>query len=114
MYGDDLAMPLYPDEQALMADADAVRHPAVHWDQLLFNAEESAYKAWFPLTGDCLDFLDTDIEFRAAPGRWPHGGSRSALLVRGPLVGGRQRTHFEGRRAVLDGLVAIAVTVPYS
>ncbi|WP_210583620.1 4'-phosphopantetheinyl transferase superfamily protein [Streptomyces sp. GESEQ-35] len=92
----------------------SVRHPAVHWDQLLFSAKESVYKAWFPLTGDHLDFADADIEFEAAPGSPPRGGFRAALLVPGPLVGGRRLTHFEGRWVVRKGLAATAVTVPHT
>lgn len=92
----------------------SARHPAVHWDQLLFSAKESVYKAWFPLTGDRLDFVDADIEFQAAPGTPPHGAFRAALLVPGPLLGGRRLTRFEGRWTVRDGLVATAVTVPHA
>jgi 4'-phosphopantetheinyl transferase EntD len=91
----------------------AARHPAVHWDQLLFSAKESVYKAWFPLTGDRLDFMDADIEFQTAPGTPPRGGFRAGLLVPGPLVGGRRLTHLTGRWAVHRGLAATAVTVPH-
>jgi enterobactin synthetase component D / holo-[acyl-carrier protein] synthase len=100
-----------PSEQGRLGHL-AARHPAVHWDQLLFSAKESVYKAWFPLTGDHLDFMDADLEFRAAPGTPPHGGFRAALLIPGPLVGGRRLTHFEGRWTVRKGLVATAVSVP--
>lgn len=89
----------------------ATRHPAVHWDRLLFSAKESVYKAWFPLTGKWLDFMEADIEVEAA-GTSPHGGFRATLLVPGPLVGGRRLGHFEGRWTVRHGLVATTVTVP--
>ncbi|MEV5550568.1 4'-phosphopantetheinyl transferase superfamily protein [Streptomyces sp. NPDC052309] len=102
---------------ALPAEADRLRrlaaeHPAIHWDRLLFSAKESVYKAWFPLTGKWLDFAEADIEIRPDPDD-RHGGTlRAALLVPGPLVGGRRRSHFEGRWTARQGLVATAVTVP--
>ncbi|MEU3554647.1 4'-phosphopantetheinyl transferase family protein [Streptomyces fragilis] len=90
----------------------AVRRPDVHWDRLLFSAKESVYKAWFPLTGAWLDFEEADIEITPSSGARAEGGFRAALLVPGPLVGGRRIGHFEGRWTVRDGLAATAVVVP--
>ncbi|WP_030245793.1 MULTISPECIES: 4'-phosphopantetheinyl transferase family protein [unclassified Streptomyces] len=85
----------------------AAQRPDVHWDRLLFSAKESVYKAWFPLTGKWLDFTEADIELTA------DGGFRAALLVPGPLVGGRRLDHFDGRWAAGRGLVATAIAVPH-
>jgi 4'-phosphopantetheinyl transferase EntD len=111
--GDVLDVVRLPSERARIGYL-AARHPAVHWDQLLFSAKESVYKAWFSLTGDPLDFTDADIEFHLAPGTSPRGGFRAATLVPGPLVGGRRLTHFAGRWAVRRGFVTTAVTVPHT
>jgi len=37
--------------------------PGVCWDQLLFSAKESVYKAWYPVARRWLDFECADIEF---------------------------------------------------
>ncbi|GAA5049280.1 4'-phosphopantetheinyl transferase family protein [Streptomyces similanensis] len=87
---------------------------AVHWDRLLFSAKESVYKAWFPLTGKWLDFMEADIEMYAYPGTPRLGAFRAELLVPGPVVGGRRLTGFQGRWTVTRGLVATAVTVPHA
>ncbi|MEU3948072.1 4'-phosphopantetheinyl transferase superfamily protein [Streptomyces sp. NPDC029526] len=88
--------------------------PEVHWDRLLFSAKESVYKAWFPLTGKWLDFMEADIELFPDPGEVTRGGFRAELLVPGPRVGGRTVGCFEGRWTVGRGLVATAVAVPHA
>ncbi|WP_338483136.1 4'-phosphopantetheinyl transferase superfamily protein [Streptomyces sp. SCSIO 75703] len=99
-------------EEARRLRTLAARAPGVHWERLLFSAKESVYKAWFPLTGAWLDFMEADIEISVdAGGR--RGGLRAALLVPGPSVGGRRLTHFEGRWTAGRGLLATAVTVPH-
>jgi 4'-phosphopantetheinyl transferase EntD len=90
----------------------AADRPDVHWDRLLFSAKESVYKAWFPLTGQWLDFSEADIDLRAEPDG-THGTLRAELLVPGPWVGDRRVTAFEGRWTVRQGLVATAVSVPH-
>ncbi|MEU0458914.1 4'-phosphopantetheinyl transferase superfamily protein, partial [Streptomyces sp. NPDC006129] len=97
---------------SLPAEAERLRrlaaeHPGVHWDRLLFSAKESVYKAWFPLTGKWLDFMEADIEII------PDGRFRAELLVPGPLVGDRRLGHFDGRWTAARGLVATAVAVPH-
>jgi 4'-phosphopantetheinyl transferase EntD len=89
------------------------RRPEVRWDRLLFSAKESVYKAWFPLTGQWLDFTEADIALSVDPGGQPHGRLRAELLVPGPLVGGRRLGHFEGRWTVRRGLAATAITVSH-
>ncbi|WP_324790366.1 4'-phosphopantetheinyl transferase family protein [Streptomyces sp. H51] len=106
------------DAVALPAEAARLRRmtadrPDVHWDRLLFSAKEAVYKAWFPLTGQWLDFSEADIEVHTDPGDRFSGGFRAALLVPGPLVGGGRVGHFEGRWTVRRGLVATSVTVPH-
>ncbi|MFJ7175487.1 4'-phosphopantetheinyl transferase [Streptomyces massasporeus] len=97
---------------ALPAEADRLRglaaeRPDIHWDRLLFSAKESVYKAWFPLTGKWLDFMEADIELTA------DGTFRAALLVPGPWVGGRRLSHFDGRWTAGRGLIATAIALPH-
>ncbi|MFJ4782502.1 4'-phosphopantetheinyl transferase [Streptomyces sp. NPDC088794] len=100
--------------EAVRLRALAQERPGVHWDRLLFSAKESVYKAWFPLTGQWLEFTEADIEVFHDPGERLHGGFRAELLVPGPLVGGRRVSHFEGRWTVQRGLVATAISVPHT
>ena len=101
----------------------AAAHPSVHWERVLFSAKESVYKAWFPLTGQWLDFSEADIEIFTDPasGARPGAGDevrsghfRAELLVPGPLVGGAQVGSFDGRWAVRGSLLATVVTVPHT
>ncbi|MGY0071071.1 4'-phosphopantetheinyl transferase family protein [Streptomyces sp. QTS137] len=110
---------------ALPGEAERVarltrERPGVHWDRLLFSAKEAVYKAWFPLTGRWLDFMEADIELFAEPadgaggsGAPARGGFRAVLLVPGPWVGDRRLDHFDGRWGVEGGLVGTAVAVPH-
>ena len=88
-------------------------HPSLHWDRLLFSAKESVYKAWFPLTGKWLDFLEADIEIDPGAASDLRGGFRARLMVPGPLVDGRRVEAFDGRWTVRQGLAATAVVVPH-
>ncbi|MER6122437.1 4'-phosphopantetheinyl transferase superfamily protein [Streptomyces sp. NPDC001795] len=88
-------------------------HPSFHWDRLLFSAKESVYKAWFPLTGKWLDFLEADIEIAPGAAADVSGGFRARLLVPGPLVDGRRIEVFDGRWTIQRGLAATAVVVPH-
>ncbi|GHG85877.1 4'-phosphopantetheinyl transferase family protein [Streptomyces lanatus] len=106
------AVALPAEEERLRRLAD--EHPDIHWDRLLFSAKESVYKAWFPLTGEWLDFTEADIDVFADPGERHSGGLRARLLVPGPLVGDRRIDVFEGRWTVQRGLVASAVSVPHA
>ncbi|MFE0678886.1 hypothetical protein [Streptomyces sp. NPDC058867] len=55
----------------------------VCWDPLLFSAEETAFKNWFPLAKRQLDFGEADIRTD------PDSGTFSArLLVLGPTADG--------------------------
>ncbi|MFF7180208.1 4'-phosphopantetheinyl transferase superfamily protein [Streptomyces sp. NPDC008121] len=93
------------EERAHLADLAALR-PDVHWDRALFSAKESVYKAWSPLTGRWLDFLEATVAFQ------PRTETFTArLLVDGPLVDGVRLRGFEGRFLVRDGLLLTATTV---
>ncbi|MEV0171530.1 4'-phosphopantetheinyl transferase superfamily protein [Streptomyces sp. NPDC050803] len=106
------AVSLPGEQQRIRALTDD--RPDVRWDRLLFSAKESVYKAWFPLTGQWLEFTEADIELAADPGDRPSGTFRATLLVPGPLLGdGRRLGHFDGRWTVGRGLVASVVTVPH-
>ena len=99
-----------PDERRHLARL-ARSHPHVAWESVLFSAKESVYKAWFPLTGRWLGFLDCAVE----PD--PEGGVFTAVLrVPGPVVAGARVDRFTGRWRVLDGpgrtLVGTVVAVP--
>ncbi len=83
------------------------RQPAIHWDRLLYSAKESVYKAWFPLTGQWLDFEEADIEIH------PYGRFHAELLVPGPILGSHRLGHFEGQWTIDQGLIATAVTIPH-
>ncbi|MFF0188107.1 4'-phosphopantetheinyl transferase [Streptomyces sp. NPDC005244] len=114
------------DAIALPAESDRLarlraRTPAVHWDRLLFSAKESVYKAWFPLTGEWLDFSEADIDISVtptAPGATPSdpltGRFRAQLLVSGPVVDGHSVGSFDGRWTLKGDLVGTAVTVPHA
>ncbi|GAA4941090.1 hypothetical protein GCM10023238_03540 [Streptomyces heliomycini] len=86
--------------------------PAVHWDRLLFSAKESVYKAWFPLTGKWLDFMEADLDLFTDPASAP-------AAVSGPPFSSPARAWAPGWSITsppLDhgrGLVATAVAVPH-
>lgn len=40
--------------------------PAIAWDRLLFSAKEAIFKAWFPLTGQWLDFGECTLSIDVA------------------------------------------------
>lgn len=72
-----------PDERRHLA-RPARDHPQVGWERVPFSAKGSVCKAWFPLTGRWLGFLDRTV----APD--PDSGTFTAVLrVPGP---GRRRT----------------------
>jgi 4'-phosphopantetheinyl transferase EntD len=84
------------DELASMA----ARLPDLCCSRLLFSAKESAYKAWFPMTGRWLGFMDALVTFDPA-------GTFTAriLLADSPI------RRFHGRWVVSDGLACTSVAV---
>ena len=69
-----------PAEQAWLAAAPAC---GLHWPVLLFSAKESIYKAWYPLTGRFLGFLEVELRID------PSSRSFSAELGAGLCAAGR-------------------------
>src|ERR687893_269172 len=49
------------DEERKRLLALAGADPGRHWDRIVFCAKEAVYKAWFPLTGQWLDFDDVSV-----------------------------------------------------
>lgn len=80
--------------------------PGVCWDRLLFSAKESAYKAWFPLTGTAPGFAElavtepSDTRFTVR------------LLAPGPGRARRRAPMLEGAWLADHGLIVTAVAVP--
>ncbi|MFF8827724.1 4'-phosphopantetheinyl transferase [Streptomyces sp. NPDC015131] len=107
-----LASVARPRERARQAELER-SGGAVCWDRLLFCAKEAVYKAWFPLTGTRLGFLDVDVEFTPCPGVF------RARVVAGSAArahGAAEPAFFDGRTTgrwtTGGGFVAAAVVVP--
>jgi 4'-phosphopantetheinyl transferase EntD len=95
-----------PAERLRLAELTG-RHPAVHWDRLLFSAKESVYKAWFPLTRRMLGFEEAELTFDVSAGSFA-----ARLLVSGTRIDcAPPLTGFTGRWTVSDDFVLTAVTV---
>jgi 4'-phosphopantetheinyl transferase EntD len=92
--------------EVLRLEALAERSPRVCWDRLLFSAKESAYKAWYPLTGRRFDFTAVDVTFDPVA---------SSFEVRVPapasLVNNSQLTQMSGRWLVHKGFVVTAIVL---
>jgi 4'-phosphopantetheinyl transferase EntD len=77
-------------ERARLAGLRAAA-PGVCWDQMLFSAKESVYKAWYPLVGRWLGFASADITFdvrgRAFSARLLAGVPPALAAVAGTLCG---------------------------
>jgi 4'-phosphopantetheinyl transferase EntD len=85
----------------------ADENPGVHWDRLLFSAKESVYKAWYPLTGRWLDFLEAELSFDPGAARF-----RARILIDGTRTdAGPPLTELSGRYLVDGGLTLTAVSV---
>ncbi|MEV4576727.1 4'-phosphopantetheinyl transferase superfamily protein [Nonomuraea jabiensis] len=77
--------------------------------RLLFSAKEAIYKAWYPLTGHWLGFLDATVTFATSPPPLTGSGTFAAeISVHGPGWPAR----FEGRWLVSGGLIVTAIAVP--
>ncbi len=95
-----------PEERRALA-ALAREDPTPSWDRLLFSIKESVYKAWFPLTGRWLGFEDARVTINR--------GNRTftaRLLVRGPVLDGREVSGFSGTWLIAGGVVLSAISVP--
>ncbi|MFJ9036789.1 4'-phosphopantetheinyl transferase [Streptomyces sp. NPDC102406] len=91
-----------PAEHTMLSTLPARR--GIAWDRLLFSAKESVYKAWFPLTGEWLDFLEADLTIDADAFTFS-----ARLLVPGPVVDGVRWSTLRGRFTVRDGILLTAV-----
>ncbi|MFJ8827892.1 4'-phosphopantetheinyl transferase [Streptomyces sp. NPDC102467] len=87
--------------------------PGVCWDRLLFSMKEAVYKAWYPATGQRLDFEDADIEVDVAD------NSFTARIVPSQRPGGSDARGGEGEADRLRGrwlarrnLVVAAIAIP--
>jgi 4'-phosphopantetheinyl transferase EntD len=85
----------------------ATADPGIAWDRLLFSAKESVYKAWFPLTGEFLDFDGAVVGFDPALSTFA-----ARLTGPGPTVSGVTWHGFAGRFAVKGNLVVTVVAHP--
>ncbi|MGA4845923.1 4'-phosphopantetheinyl transferase family protein [Streptomyces sp. G5(2025)] len=83
-------------------------HPDTAWDRLLFSAKESVYKAWFPLTGQWLDFLHCVISLD------PHTRTFTAALAPKStnLPSHRTPRVLRGRWQRTEDYLATAVLMP--
>jgi len=81
--------------------------PGLCWDRLVFSTKESVYKAWYPVTGQWLDFTDVAVTLH------PQASSFSArLLVAGAGPAGRTPAEVRGRFQVTGGLLLTAAVIP--
>ncbi|MFE9560513.1 4'-phosphopantetheinyl transferase [Streptomyces sp. NPDC006487] len=81
--------------------------PGTHWDRLLFSAKESVYKAWYPYTGQRLEFTEAEVRFH------PSGVFTARLMPRrsAPAPDRGQAPDLSGRWLVGDGLAFTAIAV---
>jgi 4'-phosphopantetheinyl transferase EntD len=80
----------------------------VPWEAVVFSAKESIFKAWFPLTGRWLDYLDADIELDPADDG-ATGAFRVLDLRAG--AGGPGPADYRGRFVVTRHLVLTTAVV---
>jgi 4'-phosphopantetheinyl transferase EntD len=93
------------DELARLPDL-ATALPGVCWDRLMFSAKESAYKAWYPVTGRWFGVKDTDVAINPRDGgfcaRLRPAGPADAVLT----------ASLTGRWLCSGGLLLTAVAEP--
>jgi len=83
-------------ERAWLAELSAAS-PGIPWDRVLFSAKESAYKAWYPYTGQRPGLRSATVQISAA-GTFTAGGLPGAELT--------------GRWLAGSGLILTAASVP--
>jgi len=94
------------EERAWIARLRVVE-PSTAWDRLLFCAKEAVYKAWFPLTGQPLEFEEARVTVDPTTRRFT-----ARLLRRGAGPDDRWPTELAGRWLVGRGLVVTAIAIP--
>jgi enterobactin synthetase component D / holo-[acyl-carrier protein] synthase len=88
--------------------------PEVAWERLLFSIKESIYKAWFPLTGQWLNFDECTVTLHPEV-EW----FTARLSPSEPSPTGRRIDHMDGRWRLLSadesqtaaGLIGTAVVI---
>jgi 4'-phosphopantetheinyl transferase EntD len=95
-----------PSERGWLADVMTTT-PQVSWDRLLFSVKESAYKAWFQLTGRPVLFGDFAVSLCPDEHRF-------SVRVRAPvaLAGGRSLAQLEADWVASGDLLITAVSIP--
>jgi 4'-phosphopantetheinyl transferase EntD len=81
--------------------------PGVCWDQMLFSAKESVYKAWYPVARRWLDFASADITFDVRG-----GGFSARLLVQAPPALTAMAGTLRGRWVASPEILLTAVVAP--
>ncbi|MGH7911762.1 MAG: 4'-phosphopantetheinyl transferase family protein [Candidatus Dormibacteraceae bacterium] len=70
----EVSAPLPDDVARLVLTEREGQHPArrsdARWATAVFSAKEAVYKAWFPITGQWLDYLDAEIDLDLPGGRF--------------------------------------------
>jgi 4'-phosphopantetheinyl transferase EntD len=90
-----------------LAWSEAQDCDAMPWRTVIFSAKESVYKAWQPLTGEWLGYLDAELSIDQARGCF-----EATLLVAPHAALGRDFAGFRGRFAVTPDHVLTAATLP--
>jgi len=110
----ETAGPLAPELVTLICRSDDIEHfsglPPLKfsdWPKLTFSAKEAFYKAYRPLTGAFLDFLEVSIRFSVAPCS-ACGEFRVQINTPGKRFG-RGQPAFEGRWMSSECLVLTGV-----
>lgn len=78
----------------------------INWPTLVFSAKESVYKAWQPLTGDWLGYLDAELTIDSDTGAF-----EARLRVDPPPVLGSAFGCFRGRFAASRAHLFTAVSL---
>ncbi len=78
--------------------------PEICWDAVAFSAKEAVFKAWFPLTGTWLDFLDVQLSIDVRTGGFVAVVRRAARRPDAPA-------EFAGRFSLESDLALTAVCV---
>ncbi|MFJ8403568.1 4'-phosphopantetheinyl transferase [Streptomyces microflavus] len=94
-----------PGERDLIREL-ADRRPDVPWCRMVFSAKESVFKAWHPLTGRELGFLQAQVDVDADAGTF-----RARLRAPGPPVEGQTLRGFDGRWLCRAGLIITAIAL---
>ena len=86
-----------------------MREPPIYWDRLLFCAKETAYKAWYSLTGRSLSAHDVSIELDR--GRQTFRAHSEAAVVE---ADGVTPLSMSGKWLIDGGLIVTAIALSRS